>query len=262
MAPNGESTSFSDIYDNDESPTKTKYYLSYIVVSDIPPGHAVIGITEHNTETGEQPKMIASIGFYGSNQVKLEKPEVLLGKNLSHKTYEISRKEMEALFIKINQDRRINQDRIMSQDISKYSNFQRYTEPVQNSSNNPSLPGGPEYSLLKFNCKTYALSLLKQCGIIDKSLRNTGPDVPVLSGNLTKFELMSKLPSKLKSYDTSDDTSGILIWKEPPVITERPGVQSSISKKILDPIIFTINKYINKNKMTDTDNPHKKMARK
>ena len=73
---------------------------------------------------------------------------------------------------------------------------------------------------------------------------------------------MSKLPSKLKSYDTSDDTSGILIWKEPPVITERPGVQSSISKKILDPIIFTFNKYINKNKMTDTDNPHKKMARK
>lgn len=67
-----------------------------------------------------------------------------------------------------------------------------------------SMPGGPTYNLLSLNCKTYALSVLREVGIMDNSLSNWGIDMPKWSG-------------KLNPLDLENGT----VWKNPLIISKR-----------------------------------------
>lgn len=75
-----------------------------------------------------------------------------------------------------------------------------------------STPGGPAFGMYRFNCKTYALSVLKEVGIQDESLENFGINNPAWSGELTQFTfrevenetLWDTSPSLSKRADFSD----------------------------------------------------------
>ncbi len=71
--------------------------------------------------------------------------------DVKHRTYQISQAEMEKFFLIINRDRRINVDEIVPDGSLQVVKFD----------------GGPDYQKLFSNCKTYALKVFKELGIIE-----------------------------------------------------------------------------------------------
>lgn len=70
-----------------------------------------------------------------------------------------------------------------------YKKRNKGTEIVNQDKDLISIPGGPKYSLYRFNCKSYALSVMKEIGLVDNSLSNWGVDMPTWSGELKPLKL-------------------------------------------------------------------------
>lgn len=109
------------------------------------------------------------------------------GVQVTHRTYEISKTEMEAFFHIINRDRKIKAIEIETED-------------------GPKVIGGPDYQIITHNCKTYAMRVLKEMGIIDaENLSNFTVQRPDSSYNLlqtlSREELSCPLIDKLVDID-------------------------------------------------------------
>ncbi|MDB6096996.1 MAG: Uncharacterized protein JWM09_1274 [Francisellaceae bacterium] len=115
--------------------------------------------------------MVARIGFFGDSTVEIEDfVRIKEGRKFFHKTYPITVEEAKNFLAQVNHDRTIYHD-------------------ANQESLNKSGPGGPKYNIYKFNCKSYALTLMRKIGIIDKSLSNWGIDHPQFSGPLEELKL-------------------------------------------------------------------------
>ncbi len=76
-----------------------------------------------------------------------------------------------------------------------------------------SRPGGPEFDYWRLNCKTYALSVLREVGIVDSSLSNWLIDIPIRSGALHDLE-----------FETTAE--GERFWTSPMVVSKRAKSQT------------------------------------
>lgn len=131
------------------------YYLSYIEIN----GHASL-ILSKQSNSSAPTKIITQVGFtnegldsgYLGTQAGFVKEEKTVARTMytdvevKHRTYEISKEEMEKVLSIINQDRNLNL------------------------ANPSATSGGPHYQQIKQNCKTYAMNLFKNAGIIDAEI--------------------------------------------------------------------------------------------
>ena len=215
------------------------YYLSYILNSDnqwggpsnkIPKGlyHASLALTEHKPP--EAPNIIARMGLYGSSQIELEDYlQPTPQRTFFHKTYPISEEQMLIFLNKLNQDRRIGLKNYQKGDslipeklASDYEKVRYRLQPFINVQGQKvhsfeeyalkSVPRGPEYDFYRFNCKTYALSVMKAMGIVDKKLNNWLIDDPGV-GDLKPFEFEPHPDPNLAA-------NHILIWKSPLMVSK------------------------------------------
>ena len=192
---------------------KMSYYISYGIFKDPrkKTGHSFIVISEYNENNSLPPQIICRIGF--QKRVVLE--DMIISKpdrDFFHKTYLITKEQLEALLIQINFDRKQPLNKIfIAENNKRFQNSQDLHE---------SLPGGPEYSYLTSNCKHYALELLKKIGIIDKSLESTLIQVPVFSGKLNPLV-----------FSTQEDTQ-TLKWDSPLIVSS--GKDISIDTIVYD----------------------------
>jgi|GEM_PF-3045248 len=140
----------------------SQYYLSYIEIKD----HAALMLSQQDQPSGPA-KIICELGFAYSPAVKdnevhfytrhkghireeANASRVLYGhQTIKHKTYEISEMEVKKFFNILNRDRNLNSSSVTLSD-----------EDIE-------LVGGPDYQQLKFNCKSYAIGVLKEIGIQD-----------------------------------------------------------------------------------------------
>lgn len=161
-----------------------KYYLSYIETSiGEGRGHAALMLSCQN-ENDDKVKILSEIGLYvdfettepsRANKIRgvlwkirgivKEEQNASLAKysnhKVQHRTYQISDSEVELYFQLINRDRRSN-----------ISLGEKVDESHERSK-------GVDYNLVRFNCKTYALEIFKELGIIDaRTVRNPIIQVP------------------------------------------------------------------------------------
>ena len=162
------------------------YFLSYVVNKNVKDkyflGHASLVLTEHTPPA--KPRIICKVGLFESNQVELEdkmyRPEK--GYTFQHKTYPITQEEMTKFLYKVNSDRRMGIYTDPKRKRSSEMTIKRSSGELE------STPGGPEFDYWRLNCKTYALSVLREVGIVDSSLSNWLIDIPNRSGALHDLE--------------------------------------------------------------------------
>lgn len=159
-----------------------RYFVSYIEQN----GHANLIVSE--LADGEvQPKVVTELGFLIKGDstgmfvrnlegVVLEESNVSRlvygGAKGKHRTYEITKSELELLLNKVNQDRRID----APVELGEYDDFE--------------YAGGPTYQLFLHNCKNYALEVLNHIGVTDiNRVRNLAVQNPnAKSGKLTRMQ--------------------------------------------------------------------------
>lgn len=160
-----------------------RYYLSYIEVR----GHAALMLSE------EQPdgrcKVIEEVGFlyapgtdgggllfagkgYLQEEVNASKALYSASSQVKHRTFEVSIAEKNEFLNILKRDKAINAVPMLI--------------PAAQNTQVEAVIGGPNYQYFLHNCKTYALGVLKQIGIIESdNLRNTlSPQRPNTTENL------------------------------------------------------------------------------
>ncbi len=150
------------------------YYLSYI---EIDGGHAALMLSEQK-DPSQPTKILTEIGFAytaedkptddfrryfttheGIISTEENSSRVLYGHNtVKHRTYEISREEMKRFL------------EMFSSDIDDAKNVSpEIYDELKKESKLGSRVAYPNYQLMKFNCKTFVMSTLKEIGIMDAS---------------------------------------------------------------------------------------------
>lgn len=157
-----------------------KFQLTYLTFTDKQKmlGHACVGITEVK-DNGDR-ELIFRVGLFPTNQVELEdfiKPKP--GRHFREESFDITEEQLSHVLHKINCDRRLEVD-ANNRRPRKAETKTEVRKGLQ------STPLGPEYSKMSFNCKDYALSVVKSAGIDTTHLQNFGVSVPLLSGSETK----------------------------------------------------------------------------
>lgn len=141
------------------------YYLSYVEIK----GHSALMLS-HQAEPNQPTRIICEFEFAYSPDIPQNevgyltthkgyvREESNAGRALysktsdvKHRTYEVSEAEVQKFFQILNRDRAVNLALIAPE---------KGTVEVQ-------YIGGPDYQKIKNNCKTYAVGVLKEMGIID-----------------------------------------------------------------------------------------------
>ena len=141
------------------------YYLSYVEIK----GHSALMLS-YQAEPNQPTRIVCEMGFATSpdipaNQVgyltrhkgyirnETNASRVLYSKtsDVKHRTYEISESEAQKFFQILNRDKQIN------------------LAPIEPSKGTLDIQyvGGPDYQMIRHNCKTYAMSVLKEVGVVD-----------------------------------------------------------------------------------------------
>lgn len=170
------------------------YYLSYVVKKDWTPwGHSTLMVTKH--EPPNLPEVIRNFGFTSDGFFEddlTEKRGVYL-----HKTYPITDVEYQKFEAITKSHKEGNQYQFSSAFGGKYS---IHKEKLK-------------YNVFNFNCKTYALSVMRELGILDDTLvtGNLSVDVPrnrAMSATLSPLTMITK-------------EGGYQYWKSPLVVSKR-----------------------------------------
>lgn len=161
------------------------YFLSYVVTrgygartekfltgmdleNKSPIGHACVAITE--VTPGNPPVIICRVGLFATSQILLE--DFIVNKTnrqFFHKTYPICENELVRLFVKINRDRNTIIEGVND------GSQKALSEKMDGKK-----PGGPQFNWLTNNCKSNAINLLKEAGIIDPSITDNFIDIPMI----------------------------------------------------------------------------------
>ena len=173
------------------------YYLSYVEINE----HAALILSEQRSALGPS-KIICDVGFSYSPDVsqnavgyltthkghvreETNASRVLYSKsaNAKHRTYEISQAEMAKFLSIINKDRNLNSSAVVPRGDASIV----------------VIVGGPDYQKLTNNCKTYAIVVLKEVGIIEHE-------------TLSNFSSKEKAiyTTKIKANELSDGLEQIL----------------------------------------------------
>lgn len=177
------------------------YYLSYIEVHH----HAALMLSTQ--ESPEQPtRIICEVGFAYSPNLNDEqvgyfsthKGHVREETNISkalysslsvrHRTYEISEFEVKKFFEIINRSKQINAETV---DV-EFKDEEEITKQTE-------IVGGPQYQKLRYNCKNYAIDVMKEMGIVDaKRLSNFFIQIPNDENleDISKIELSCPIKDK------------------------------------------------------------------
>ncbi|KTD18858.1 Uncharacterised protein [Legionella lansingensis] len=171
------------------------YYLSYIQIN----GHGGLMLAEQ-AKSSEAARIICNVGFnprygkmfgegYLAEELTADRAIFYPYAKVFHRTYEISKAEMEKFFSIINRERRIN----------------AATLPSKQASSQAKHVGGPDFNIFAFNCKTFAMSVFKEMGIIDaEHLSNFLVQRTIMTSGdllkpLTKHELSCPLKEEVFS---------------------------------------------------------------
>ncbi|WP_412754579.1 hypothetical protein [Legionella donaldsonii] len=160
------------------------YYLSYIEIE----GHAALMLSEQ-AKPSEPARIVCNVGFgparitEGGNVAEELNADVAIFSpkyKVVHRTYEISQAEMEKFFSIINREKRVNASTVQQGAQVKHI-------------------GGPDYDYVRFNCKTFAMGVLKEMGITDaENLSNFLVQRPGTTDNLLKPMTRRELSCPLK----------------------------------------------------------------
>ena len=152
------------------------FFLTYLVFKDSKKmlGHSAIGISQMNPD-GSQ-KLLFRVGLFPTNQVMIEDFIVdKAGREFYCQQFPINQEQLTRVLVKINHDRVLMTSSPLTRRPEK-------KDPV---SEKQSIPRGKIYHKLGYNCKDYALSVLKEANITH-TLSSRGISIPVLSGRLNR----------------------------------------------------------------------------
>lgn len=143
---------------------ESKFQLTYLTFTDKQKklGHSSVGITEIKKDGSRE--LIFRVGLFSTNQIEIEdfiinKP----GRNFEERSFDINLEQLTKVLKKINEDRNLDTP-------AKSNKPRNYEIKTEIKSGQSSIPKGPEYSWYNYNCKDYALSLVRAAGIEDNSL--------------------------------------------------------------------------------------------
>lgn len=162
-----------------------KFQLTYMTFTDKDKqlGHACIGVSQIMPDGTRE--LVFRVGLFPSNQVELEdfiKPKP--GRVFREKSFDITAEQLLRVLHAINSDRMLEET-----DGSK----EKTAENRSKHDEQESIPSGPGYDKLNYNCKDYALSVMRRAGIRQHGLENIGISLPILSGNLKKVIITPKV---------------------------------------------------------------------
>lgn len=197
-------------------------------------GHVSLAITSYDPSNPNQdmPVTLFRIGLFESGRVLLEDNIIRAGdyyRTFAHQSFPVSQEELSILLKAVNDSRRDAEKLIAREDHGQILEEEKLPldekvderlimdANVSMQSRTPdSKPDVYGHSLLGFNCKTYALTIMKRAGIDTSSLSNLFIDMPTFSGELR--------PITWK--EAWGENRGKLIWNTPMHISMRSNLDS------------------------------------